>query len=264
MQSVEKFNELLEKMNQKVQLELDIKNSLVELTSSFSENYYFQTLISTEHNILGFCFYLPNKEESDNNNQKKSFIEVEVRNFFDIVDDDFSPHSEVGDNFAPYLEFNGFEVKIKQFTAPLDVCLSMMYGQELKANLAPAYISNLVEREDFTSKAIVQRKSSKKLSFIDFISQMNKDHIKPYLDTFKINVDGKTYEQSKADKKIITQEYNEISDKLIFSLYNKKSLVNKISDNEIKEITDLMTHNNYTKMNADFKSKENKIKHIKI
>ena len=254
MQSLEKFNELLEKINQKVQLELDIKKSLVEITSSFSENYYFQAINSSEHSTLGFCFYLPHKEESDHDNEKKSFTEIEIRNCFDIVDEDFSPD----------LEFNGFEVKIKQFTAPLDVCLSMMYGQELKANLAPAYVSSLVEREDLTSKTIMQRQSSEKLSFIDFISQMNKDHIKPYLKTLKINVDGKTYEQSRTDKKNFIKEYNEIFDKLILSFYSNKSLINQVNDSEIIEVTDLMTHNNYTKMNAELSSKENKIKHMKI
>ena len=254
MQSLEKFNELLEKINQKVQLELDIKKSLVEITSSFSENYYFQAINSSEHSTLGFCFYLPHKEESDHDNEKKSFTEIEIRNCFDIVDEDFSPD----------LEFNGFEVKIKQFTAPLDVCLSMMYGQELKANLAPAYVSSLVEREDLTSKTIMQRQSSEKLSFIDFISQMNKDHIKPYLKTLKINVDGKTYEQSRTDKKNFIKEYNEIFDKLILSFYSNKSLINQVNDSEIIEVTDLMTHNNYTKMNVELSSKKNKTKHMKL
>ena len=254
MQSVEKFNELLEKVNQKVQLELDIKNSLIEITSSFSENYYFQAINSSEHSTLGFCFYLPQKAESDHDNEKKSFTEIEIRNCFDIVDEDFSPD----------LEFNGFEVKIKQFTAPLDVCLAMMYGQELKANLAPAYVSSLVEREDLTSKAIMQRQSSEKLSFIDFISQINKDHIKPYLKNLQINIDGKNYEQSRADKKNFIKEYNEIFDTLIHSLYSKKSLLHGVSDAEIIEVTDLMTHNNYTKMNSELSSKENKTKYMKI
>jgi hypothetical protein len=255
MQSVEKFNELLEKMNQKAQLELDIKDSIVDLASSFSENYYFQAINSSEHNTLSFCFYLPQKAENDNDTQKKSFTEVEIRNCFEFVEND---------DFSEGLEFNGFEVKINQFTAPLDVCLSMMYGAELKSNLAPAYISQLVEREDLTPKAIMQSQSNEKLSFIDFISQINKDHIKPYLKSLTINLDGKNYEQSKSDKKEFIKEYSEIFDKLIHSLYSNKSLINGINDSEIKEVTDLMIHNSYTKMDAKLGEKETKTKAMKL
>lgn len=254
MQSLEKFNELLEKINQKTQLELEIKDSTIELADSFSDNYYFQAINSSDHNILCFCFYLPQKSASDHDNEKKSFTEVEIRSCFKLIDYDFSQE----------LSFNEFDVNINHFTAPLEVSLSMMYGAELKANLAPAYISKLLKREDLTPKVIMQRQSNEKLSFIDFIFEMNKKHIKPYLKNLKINIDGKDYEQSKSDKKEFTKEYNEVFDKLIHSLYSGKSLINGVNDRDIKEVTDLMIHNSYTKMDAQLGEKENKTKSMKL
>ena len=255
MQSVEKFNELLEKINQKAQLENEIKESIINLTSSFSDNYYFHAVQNTENTTLGFCFYIPQKEESDHDVEKKTFTEVEIRNCFELIEEE---------DYSEGLQFTGFEVRVREYTAPLDIALSMMYGSELKNGMVPAYVSSLVERDYLNDKDIMQRQSNEKVSFTDFISQINKDHIKPYLKTLKINLDGKSYEQSKADKKEFIQEYNEIFDKLIHSLYSGKSLLNGVNDSEIKDVTDLMIHNNYTKMEAKLGSKENKTKAMKL